>query len=123
MDFHKIPQTREEAEELRSMGTHYRINRCNGILEIEKVIKGLDIGVLINNVGVTYPGARFFHEVDEEVWMNVVRVNLEGTTLVTKAVLPGMITKKRGAIVNIGSAAAIVIPSHPLYAIYAATKA
>ncbi|XP_027095356.1 very-long-chain 3-oxoacyl-CoA reductase-like protein At1g24470 [Coffea arabica] len=91
--------------------------------EVEKAIEGLDIGVLINNVGVTYPGARFFHEVDEEVWMNVVRVNLKGTTLVTKAVLPGMLKKKRGAIVNLGSGAAIIVPSHPLYAIYAATKA
>ncbi|KAL3511386.1 hypothetical protein ACH5RR_030787 [Cinchona calisaya] len=95
----------------------------NGVHEIEEAIKGLDIGVLINNVGVTYPGARFFHEVDEEIWKNVVRVNLKGTTLVTKVVVPGMLMKKRGAIVNIGSGAAIVVPSHPLYAIYAATKA
>jgi 17beta-estradiol 17-dehydrogenase / very-long-chain 3-oxoacyl-CoA reductase len=34
-----------------------------------------------------------------------------------------MLKKKKGAIVNIGSGAAIVIPSDPLYAVYAATKA
>lgn len=83
----------------------------------------LDVGVLINNVGVTYPVARFFHEVDEEVWMKVVKVNVEGTSLVTKAMIEGMIKRKNGAIVNIGSGAAIVVPSHPLYAIYAASKA
>ncbi|XP_055807032.1 very-long-chain 3-oxoacyl-CoA reductase-like protein At1g24470 [Solanum dulcamara] len=94
-----------------------------GIQEMKREIEGLDIGVLINNVGVTYPGAMFFHEVDENIWKNIVKVNLEGTTLVTKTVLPGMIRKRKGAIVNIGSGASIVVPSHPLFSIYAATKA
>ncbi|CAH1414902.1 unnamed protein product [Lactuca virosa] len=49
--------------------------------------------------------------------------NVEATTKVTQAVLPAMLKRKRGAIVNIGSGAAIVIPSDPLYAVYAATKA
>lgn len=94
-----------------------------GIKAVEEAIEGLDVGVLINNAGVTYPVARYFHEVDEKVWMNIVKVNLEGTTRVTRAVLPGMLQRKRGAIVNIGSGASIVVPSHPLYTIYAATKA
>ncbi|KAM0962051.1 hypothetical protein ACFX13_021660 [Malus domestica] len=90
--------------------------------QLEKEIRGLDIGVLINNVGVTYPSAGFFHEVDEEVWMNVVKVNVEGTARVSMAVVRGMVERKRGAIVNIGSGAGIVVPSHPLFTIYAATK-
>ncbi|XP_041013935.1 very-long-chain 3-oxoacyl-CoA reductase-like protein At1g24470 [Juglans microcarpa x Juglans regia] len=94
-----------------------------GVRLLEEAIKGVDVGILINNVGITYPKAMYFHEVDEKVWMNVVKVNLEGTTRVTKAVLPGMMQRKRGTIVNIGSGAAIVVPSHPLYTIYAATKA
>ncbi|GLU21756.1 hypothetical protein SLE2022_378750 [Rubroshorea leprosula] len=94
-----------------------------GVRLIEEAIEGLDVGVLINNVGITYPAARFFHEVEERVWMDIVRVNLEGTTRVTKAVMPGMIKRRSGAVVNVGSGAAIVVPSHPLYAIYAATKA
>lgn len=94
------------------------------VLDFEEVIEGLDVGILINNVGVTYPSARFFHEVNEEVWMNVVRVNIKGTTFITKSVLSRMVSRKqRGAIVNLGSGASIVVPSHPLYAIYAATKA
>lgn len=40
----------------------------------------------------------------------------------TRIVLPGMKQRKRGAIVNIGSAAATVAPSGPLYAVYAGTK-
>ncbi|XVF85121.1 hypothetical protein PTKIN_Ptkin17bG0092900 [Pterospermum kingtungense] len=90
---------------------------------IEEAVKEVEVGVLINNVGITYPGAMFFHEVDEQVWREIVRVNLGGTTWVTRAVLQGMLNRKRGAIVNIGSGASIVVPSHPLYTIYAATKA
>lgn len=94
-----------------------------GLREIEAVAGELEVGVLVNNVGVTYPGAMFFDEVEEEVWGNIVRVNIEGTTRVTKAVLPAMLQRKRGAIVNVGSAASVVVPSHPLFTIYAATKA
>ncbi|XP_075484455.1 very-long-chain 3-oxoacyl-CoA reductase-like protein At1g24470 isoform X2 [Primulina tabacum] len=97
------------------------VSRVNGALK--EMIQGLDIGVLINNVGITYPGAMYFHEVGENIWMNLVKVNVLGTTHVTKAVIRGMIRRGRGAIVNIGSGAAIVVPSHPLYAIYAASKA
>ncbi|CAL0325085.1 unnamed protein product [Lupinus luteus] len=94
-----------------------------GLRRIVEVIQDLDLGIVINNVGITYPGAMYFHEVDEKVWMDIVRVNIDGTTKVTKAVLPRMIQRKRGAIINIGSGAAVVVPSHPLYTIYAATKA
>ncbi|KAF8408356.1 hypothetical protein HHK36_007505 [Tetracentron sinense] len=94
-----------------------------GIKRIQEAIEGLDVGVLINNVGMSYPYARFFHEVDEELLKNLIKINVEGTTKVTQAVLPGMLKRKKGAIVNIGSGAAIVIPSDPLYAVYAATKA
>ncbi|KAK4426093.1 Very-long-chain 3-oxoacyl-CoA reductase 1 [Sesamum alatum] len=95
----------------------------DGVARIKDAIQGLDVGVLINNVGVSYPYARFLHEVDDKLLSNLIKVNVEGTTKVTQAVLPGMVERKRGAIVNIGSGAAIVIPSDPLYSVYAATKA
>ncbi|KAL9683058.1 hypothetical protein QQ045_014871 [Rhodiola kirilowii] len=83
-----------------------------GVKKIKDEIEGLDVGVLINNVGVLYPYARFFHEVDDDLLRNLI-----------KAVLPGMLARKKGAIVNIGFGAANVIPSDPLYAVYADTKA
>ena len=49
---------------------------------------------------------------------SLTRVNVEGVTRVTHAGLPGMVD-----IVNIGSGSASVIPSDPMYTIYAATKA
>ena len=37
-------------------------------------------------------------------------------------VVPGMKSRKQGAIVNIGSGSATYLPSYPLYAVYGATK-
>ncbi|KAJ6809086.1 very-long-chain 3-oxoacyl-CoA reductase 1-like [Iris pallida] len=95
----------------------------SGVERLKEEIRGLDVGILINNAGVSYPYAKFFHELDEETMRSIIKVNVEGTTRVTHAVIPGMVERKRGAIVNIGSGAAIVIPSDPLYAVYAASKA
>lgn len=79
--------------------------------------------MLVNNVGMSYPYARYFHEVDDKLLADLIQINVEGTTKVTQAVLPNMLKRKRGAIVNIGSGAAIIIPSDPLYSVYAAAKA
>ncbi|XP_057827236.1 very-long-chain 3-oxoacyl-CoA reductase 1 [Cryptomeria japonica] len=98
-------------------------NLVEGMSRVEEAINDLDVGLLINNVGVSYPYARFFHEVDSELLKNLIAVNIEGTTRMVHTVLPFMLKKKKGAIVNLGSGAATVIPSDPLYTVYAATKA
>lgn len=90
---------------------------------MEGSIKELDVGVLINNAGVSYPNARFFHEVDWKMTESLIKVNSEAATWVTRAVLPAMLKKKKGAIVNMGSGSVAVLPSFPLFAIYASTKA
>ncbi|TVU41148.1 hypothetical protein EJB05_14646 [Eragrostis curvula] len=94
-----------------------------GVVALEEAVRGLDVGALVNSAGVSYPYARYFHEVDEELMRSLIRVNIEAVTRVTHAVLPGMVDRKSGAIVNIGSGAASVVPSDPLYSVYAATKA
>ena len=89
---------------------------------IEKGIEGLDVGVLVNNAGTSYPYARYFHEVDLELMENIIKVNVGGATWATKIVLSGMLKKKKGAILNIGSMTAH-LPSWPLDTVYAATNA
>ncbi|KAJ6313509.1 hypothetical protein OIU77_014908 [Salix suchowensis] len=90
---------------------------------IEGVIEELDVGLLINNAGVSYPNARYFHEVDRNMMESLIKVNSEAATWVTRAVLPAMLKKKKGAILNMGSGSVAVLPSFPLFAIYASTKA
>ncbi|KAG2572921.1 hypothetical protein PVAP13_7KG210500 [Panicum virgatum] len=90
---------------------------------LEELVRGLDVGVLVNNAGACYPYARYFHEVDEALLRNLVRLNVEAVTRVTHAVLPGMVERGRGAVVNMGSGASAILPCDPLYTVYAATKA
>ncbi|XP_042496768.1 very-long-chain 3-oxoacyl-CoA reductase 1-like [Macadamia integrifolia] len=98
-------------------------NLSEGVERIGKAIEGLDVGVLVNCAGVAYPYARFFHEVDKELLEDMIQVNVEAINRIIKVVLPGMIQRKRGAIVNIGSGSVTATPSYPLVSVYAATKA
>ncbi|KAK9270133.1 hypothetical protein L1049_025709 [Liquidambar formosana] len=114
--------TLAERSKIKTVVVDFTGDLSEGIRKIREAIEGLDVGVLINNVGISYPYARFFHEVDDELLNNLIKVNVEGTSKVTQAVLPGMLKRKKGAIVNIGSSVANVIPSDPLYVVYAGTK-
>ncbi|WP_426061133.1 3-ketoacyl-ACP reductase [Hymenobacter sp. B1770] len=60
-----------------------------------------DIDILINNAGIgTF--AKFL-EMEPEQWEYIIQVNLLGTYYVTRAVLPGMISRQTGDIINISS--------------------
>ncbi|GJN28966.1 hypothetical protein PR202_gb17147 [Eleusine coracana subsp. coracana] len=87
-----------------------------------EAVDGLDVGVLVNNAGVARPYALYLHETDVEAWLRMIRVNLWALTEITAAVLPGMVARGRGAVVNMGSASSEAVPSFPLYTIYASTK-
>ena len=64
------------------------------------------IDLLVNNAGVAGPpGASW--ELGPLEWWEVVEVSLRGTFLCCHAVLPGMIRRKRGRIVNLSSGAAV----------------
>ena len=80
-----------------------------------------DIGILVNNVGVAYDRLNYFHEFSEENMWNMINVNVCSMTLMTKMILPGMLRKKKGAIINISSVAAM--GPQPFATIYSATKA
>ncbi|KAK8917087.1 Very-long-chain 3-oxoacyl-CoA reductase 1 [Platanthera zijinensis] len=94
-----------------------------GSERLREAIEGVDVGVLLNCAGTTYAGAVYFHEAEEREWREVVKVNVDGTSHVTRVVLPKMVSRRRGAVVNVGSASTVALPSFPLHAIYAATKA
>ena len=120
----EIKAKHPDVPEVRTFVLDFAAERlAAGVEALKEAIRGLDVEVLINNAGLSYPYARYFHEVDEELMRSLIRINVEGVTRVTHAVLPGMVERKRGAIVNIGSGSASVVPSDPMYSVYAATKA
>lgn len=65
------------------------------------------VDVLVNNVGGNVDQG-FFVESDPAQWMADIDLNFGTVLRMTHAVLPGMIARKSGAIVNVGSTAAIV---------------
>lgn len=89
---------------------------------LREAVHGLDVGMLVNNAGVARPYAMYLHEADVEAWVRMVRVNLWALTEVTAAMLPGMVVRGRGAVVNMGSASSEAVPSFPFYTVYASTK-
>ena len=62
-----------------------------------------NIDILINNAGTGTFGK--FLELEPEAWENQVRINLFGVYYATRAVLPQMIERKSGDIINISSTA------------------
>ena len=87
---------------------------------MKKALSSLDIGVLVNNVGVSYTFPKFFHELTEDEVGGLMEMNVNSTTWMTHMVLPGMMERKRGAVVNIASAAGV--NTMPLLAQYSAAK-
>ena len=61
------------------------------------------VDLLVNNAGLGYFGPA--HEASEEAWDSLLDTNLKAVFLLSKAVAPGMIRRRRGQIINIASLA------------------
>ena len=59
------------------------------------------IELLVNNAGISYQG--MFQDTSNEIWDRTMAVNLTGARNAAQAVLPHMLSEKRGCIVNISS--------------------
>ena len=77
------------------------------------------IDILFNNAG--FGSMNWFENLKPERSIEtVVRVNLIGTMLVTRAVIPHMLKRYQGHIINMGSVASLISP--PLLTVYSASK-
>lgn len=78
------------------------------------------IDVLVNNAGAQGPGAPVW-AVEPEAWRQTVDVNLWGTFLLCRAVLPAMVAAGHGKVINVASGAGCA--TMPFFSGYAASKA
>ena len=76
------------------------------------------IDILINNAGIAAFGN--FLELEPTAWERIIQVNLMGTYYVTRAVLPNMIERQTGDIINISSTAGLT--GNALTSAYSASK-
>ena len=89
----------------------------------EQAIRQFDkIDILVNNAAIINDPVQF-HEMPDRVWNELIDTNLIGTFRMTRAVLPSMIERKSGSIVNVSSVAGMkAIEKVPL-SVYNTTKA
>ncbi len=90
--------------------------------EVQSLLKRLEgkaIEVLINNAG--FGTTRFFHKEPLQIQENMVSVHILCTMKLTYAVLPSMLRRKTGIIINVSSAGAFLVT--PNEATYCGTKA
>lgn len=79
-----------------------------------------DVDVLINSAGLAL-GLQPAHQADLEDWDTMVDTNIKGLMYCTRSLLPGMVQRNRGHIVNLGSVAGTY--PYPGGNVYGATKA
>jgi len=79
-----------------------------------------EVDVLINAAGLA-AGADAFQDADPDDWDRMLDTNVRGVLTVTRALLPGMIERRRGHVINIGSIAGR--GARPGNSVYSASKA
>ena len=92
---------REVAEEVDGLAVTVDVTDAGEVRAAVQAVGPID--VLVNNAGADR--FAFFVDTDESQWDTVLAVNLRGTIACTHAVLPGMLARRRGAIVNVASEA------------------
>jgi short-subunit dehydrogenase len=80
---------------------------------------GIDVDVLVNNAGVGMQGA--FAELPLDRQLQMIHLNATALTTLTRLLIPGMLARRRGGILNVGSTAGF--QPGPFMAVYYATKA
>lgn len=79
-----------------------------------------DIDILVNNAGLAL-GIEPAHKASLEEWETMIDTNCKGLVMMTHAILPGMVARGRGTVINIGSVAGAY--PYPGGNVYGATKA
>lgn len=107
----------EVAAELKGIGLVWDVRDASGIEKHAALLGRVD--VLVNNAGLAR-GSDPLQSGNPEDWDEVIDTNVKGLLRVTRAVLPGMISRGRGHVVMLGSTAGHWV--YPGGAVYCASK-
>ena len=111
---------RKVQDAIRSEGGDATFIRCD-VMERSIVDSAVDkalntygtVDILFNNAG--FGGGQNFPDEDDELWDTVLRVNLNGTFYMSRAVWPHMVAAGGGSVINMSSVAAVVGFSKSMY--------
>jgi len=90
-----------------------------GVETLITAVSEIEIDVLVNNAGIAYSGN--FQSQDEAAVLNLISLNIVALTRLTQRLLPKMINRGMGKILNVASVASF--QPVPSLAVYAASKA
>ncbi|KAI0868374.1 hypothetical protein GGS24DRAFT_217212 [Hypoxylon argillaceum] len=97
------------------------VNNDADYARLAKRVEGLDVGILVNNVGQSHSIPVPFTLTEETEMENIININCRGTLKVTRIVAPGMQSRRRGLILTMGSFGGWM--PMPLLATYSGSKA
>lgn len=115
----------ETVEELQQFGVKasYAVFDVGNYDEVKNGIKGIiatigAVDILVNNAGIAAFGS--FNDMDVKQWEEIIQTNVLGMYYVTKEVLPFLIEKNEGDIINVSSTAGL--NGNPNTSAYSASK-
>lgn len=96
----------ESAFGVKALSLPFDIQRKEEVFSAIKAMPNewKNIDVLINNAGLAL-GRDLFNDAEMDDWETMIDTNVKGLLYVSKALLPGMVSRKKGHIINIGSIA------------------
>lgn len=108
----EINSVKEEIEKVNSESRVVGVNcdvslsyQVNSLIQLTMEKFG-NVDILVNNAGVAFNKKLVY--TSEKEWDQTINTNLKGAFLFTKAVLPSMIAKRSGVIINVNSGAGMV---------------
>ena len=121
-----LENLQQVAEELKRYDVKVAIAAAN-VADLDSITAAVEsirgelgaIDILVNNAGISKFGN--FMDLTPEEWTNIIDVNVKGVYYTTRAVLPGMIERNTGDIINISSTAGQ--KGAPITSAYSASKA
>jgi NAD(P)-dependent dehydrogenase (short-subunit alcohol dehydrogenase family) len=104
----------ETAENVRKLGRESMALKVDvtNLVEVKAMVDGVlrhfgRIDILVNNAGAI-SGVKPFSETEESDWNSEIAINLRGVFHCTKAVLPHMVSRRSGKIINISAIASLL---------------
>lgn len=121
----ELEATKREIESFLDLGVEILPGDVSQFKQVEELVnftlaKFSTIDVLVNCAGVQGPIGLALDN-DAEKWLRAVHINLYGTFLCTRAVLPTMMKNQKGKIINFSGGGAV--SPHPRFSAYSASKA
>ncbi len=116
---HELAAEIEKANGVRTRVLPLDLQQPGGAELLAGAVADLEVGVLVNNAGFGSIGS--LTEQDPARVRAMVELNCTAPAVLTRALLPAMIERKRGAVIFVGSVAGML--PMPFHALYSATKA